>query len=87
MRLKPSYSNFNIMTSQEQMGVYKEMWNNGFFTMSGSYRASNSGVFGKMYHLMNQYDETNGTFGLENSPEAMNAYLQDAEMRNTNWFD
>lgn len=87
MRLKPSYSIFNIMTSQEQMGVYKEMWNNGFFTMSGSYRASNSGVFGKMYHLMNQYDETNGTFGLENSPEAMNAYLQDAEMRNTNWFD
>lgn len=63
MRLKPSYSIFNIMTSQEQMGVYKEMWNNGFFTMSGSYRASNSGVFGKMYHLMNQYDETNGTLG------------------------
>lgn len=24
MRLKPSYSNFNIMNSQEQMGIYKE---------------------------------------------------------------
>jgi TonB-linked SusC/RagA family outer membrane protein len=87
MRLKPSYSQFNIMNSQEQMSVYKEMWNNGFFTMSGSYRAANSGVFGKMYHLMNEYNETNGTFGLENSPEAMNSYLQAAEMRNTNWFD
>ena len=51
MRLKPSYSQFNIMNSQEQMSVYKEMLNNGFFTFSGSYRASSSGVFGKMYHL------------------------------------
>ena len=25
MRLRPSYSQFNIMNSQEQMGVYKEM--------------------------------------------------------------
>ena len=27
-RLKPSYSEFNIMDSQEQMGIYKEMKNN-----------------------------------------------------------
>ena len=29
MRLKPSYNNFNIMNSQEQMGVYREMEANG----------------------------------------------------------
>ena len=87
MRLKPSYSNFNIMNSQEQMGVYKEMWNNGFFTFSGSYRASSSGVFGKMYQLMNTYNPETGTYGLANTPEAVNSYLRDAELRNTDWFD
>ena len=87
MRLKPSYSNFNIMNSQEQMGVYKEMWNNGFFTFSGSYRASSSGVFGKMYQLMNTYNPETGSYGLANTPEAVNSYLRDAELRNTDWFD
>lgn len=87
MRLKPSYSQFNIMNSQEQMSVYNEMYNNGFFSFMGSYRAQNSGVFGKMYHLMNQYDETSGKFGLPNTREAMNDYLRAAEFRNTDWFD
>jgi len=87
MRLKPSYNQFNIMNSQEQMGVYKEMMNNGFFTFAGSYRASNSGVFGKMYHLMNTYDPATDTYGLANTPEAMNSYMRAAELRNTDWFD
>ena len=87
MRLKPSYSQFNIMNSQEQMAVYKEMYSSGYFSFMNSYRASNSGVFGKMYHLMNEYDATSGKFGLPNTPEAMNAYLREAEYRNTDWFD
>lgn len=86
MRLKPSYSQYNIMNSQEQMSVYREMQNNGFFSFQGSYRASDSGVFGKMYHLMNEYDPQTG-YGLQNSSEAMYRYLQNAEFRNTDWFD
>ena len=86
MRLKPSYKQFNIMNSQEQMSVYKEMYNNGFFNFASSYRASTSGVFGKMYHLMNDYDEATGTFGLPNTTQAMNEYLRAAEYRNTDWF-
>ncbi len=87
MRLKPTYNQFNIMNSQEQMSVYKEMMNAGYLTFGGAYRASDSGIFGKMYHLMNTYDPVTNTFGLENSPEAINAYLRQAEYRNTNWFD
>jgi TonB-linked SusC/RagA family outer membrane protein len=86
MRLKPSYSQFNIMNSQEQMGVYKEMESDGLISFGRTYRAQDSGIYGKMYHLMNTYDAATGTFGLANTPEAMNAYLQEAEMRNTNWF-
>ena len=87
MRLKPSYSNFNIMNSQEQMGVYKEMENAGLISFSRTYRAASSGVYGKMYHMMNTYDSATDAFQLANTIEAQNAYLREAEMRNTNWFD
>ena len=87
MRLRPSYSQFNIMNSQEQMSVYREMQNNGFFSFMQSYRASSSGVFGKMYHLMNEYDPATGDFMLANTQSAMNDYLRQAEYRNTNWFE
>ncbi len=86
MRMRPSYSQFNIMNSQEQMAVYREMQNNGFLSFMGSYRASTSGVFGKMYHLMNEYDPATGTYKLANTQEAMYDYLRQAEYRNTNWF-
>ena len=87
MRLKPSYSEFNIMNSQEQMGVYQEMEAKGFLNFGGTYRAANSGVYGKMYKLLNTYDPVTGTFALQNTEAARNAYLRQAEMRNTDWFD
>ena len=87
MRMKPSYSNFNIMNSQEQMSVYRDLEAAGYLNFSDLYRASKSGVYGKMYHLINQYDATSGIFGLENTLEARNGFLQQAEYNNTDWFD
>ncbi len=86
MRMKPNYRNFNIMNSQEQMDVYKTMESNGYLNFAEVYRASDSGVYGKMYHLINSYNPNTG-FGLMNTPEARNAYLRTAEYRNTDWFD
>ncbi len=87
MRMKPAYRNFNLMNSQDQIGIYQEMQKKGWLNFSSVYRASNSGVYGKMYHLINQYDESSGMFGLANTPEARTAYLREAEYRNTDWFD
>lgn len=87
MRLKPSYSDFNIMNSQEQMDVYLEMREKGWLNFSDTYRASSSGIFGKMYKLMNTYDEKTHTWGLANTPAAEREYLRNAEYRNTNWYD
>ena len=87
MRMKPSYSNFNIMNSQEQMGVYKEMEADGYLTLAGTYRASDSGVYGKMYHLINDYNPATGGYALQNTETAKRAYLREAEFRNTDWFD
>ena len=85
-RAIPHYREFNIMNSQEQMDVYLEMERAGYLNLAETYRASNSGIYGKMYHLINQYDATSGTFGLPNTLEARNAYLREGEFRNTNWF-
>lgn len=86
-RAKPLYRDFNIMNSQEQMGVYREMESKGWLNFARQFRAANSGVYGKMYQLMNTYDPVTGQFMLEHSAEASNEYLRQAEMRNTNWFD
>ena len=75
------------MNSQEQMGIYKELEQKGWLNSADLFRAKNSGVYGRMYKLIDQFNETNGQFGLMNTLEARNAYLTEAEMRNTDWFD
>ncbi len=86
-RMKPSYRNFNISNSQEQMGIYKEMEAKGWLNFASLANASSSGVYGTMYKLINTYDPTTGKYALENTVQARNQYLQAAEMRNTDWFD
>lgn len=86
MRLKPSYSTFNIMNSQDQMSVYQELQQKGFLNYAEISNANSSGVYGKMYELLNTYDPVTGQFALANTNEARAAYLRDAEYRNTNWF-
>ncbi|MDE7088548.1 MAG: carboxypeptidase-like regulatory domain-containing protein, partial [Prevotella sp.] len=48
-RLKPSYNDYNIMNSQEMMGVYKEMANKGWLQLENLVNAKNTGVYGYMY--------------------------------------
>ena len=86
LRLIPGYNEFNIMNSQDQMGIYTEMSQKGWLNFADVYRSRESGVYGKMYHLLNTYDPITKQFALENTPEARNKYLQDAEIRNTDWF-
>ena len=86
-RLKPSYKNYNISNSQEQMGIYKEMAAKGWLEFSALANGSTSGLYGKMYTEMARYDETSGQFGLPYTQAAMNHYLKQAEFRNTDWFD
>ncbi|MDE7388759.1 MAG: SusC/RagA family TonB-linked outer membrane protein, partial [Muribaculaceae bacterium] len=86
-RLKPSYRDFNICNSQEQMGIYKEMEAKGWLSFASLANSSTSGVYGSMYKLINTYDPITGQYALANTASARNAYLRQAEMRNTDWFD
>ncbi len=86
-RMIPSYNEFNIMNSQEQMGIYKEMEQKGWLNSGDLFRAKNSGVYGRMYKLIDEFNESSGQFGLPNTLTSRNSYLREAEMRNTDWFD
>ncbi|MDR0232594.1 MAG: SusC/RagA family TonB-linked outer membrane protein [Dysgonamonadaceae bacterium] len=85
-RLKPSYRDFNIANSQEQMGIYKEMEAKGWLEFAQIANSASSGVYGRMYHLVDTYDRETGTYGIPFTETAMNAYLREAEYRNTDWF-
>lgn len=79
-RLKPSYRNFNIMNSQEQMSFYRELEQKGWLQLANLSNARNYGVYGKMWDLVNRGE-------LLNTEASRNAYLREAEYRNTDWFD
>lgn len=80
-RLKPNYNQFNIMNSQQQMSVYREMEQKGWLELASLSNASSSGIYGKMYSLVNS--------GVLRNTEAERAkYLRETgEYANTNWFD
>ena len=85
-RLTPSYDDFNIMNSQEQMSVYEDMREGGWLNYAELATSAESGAYGRMYQRLNQID-ANGNFLLKNTPEAKAAFLRQAENRNTDWFD
>ena len=87
MRLKPSYSTFNIMNSQDQMSIYQEMQQKGYLNYAEISNAASSGVYGKMYQLLTEYNPVTGQYALANTAEARADYLRQAEYRNTDWFD
>ena len=85
MRMIPNYSNFDIMNSQEQMSVYRELFDKGWLNYSGKIFSSESGVYGKMSQLINSYDPVTG-YGIPNTEKGRADYLRQAEFRNTDWF-
>ena len=85
-RFKPSYKDYNISNSQEQMGIYKEMATKGWLEFSAVANSSSQGLYGRMYKQVATYNG-DGTYALPYTDSSMNAYLQEAEFRNTDWFD
>ena len=67
------------------MEIYRELEKKGYLNYAEIANASTSGVYGRMYQLISEYDATKGQFGLENTQAARDAYLRAAEYRNTDW--
>jgi TonB-linked SusC/RagA family outer membrane protein len=74
------------MNSAEQMSVLAELERKGLLTSDVASRAD-AGVYGKMYDLITTYNPNTGSFGLENTQAAREAYLKKYASVNTDWFD
>ena len=86
IRSVPTYGQFNIMNSADQMSIYAEMERKGLLKPDIVNNAA-WGVYGMMYNRMQTVDPQTGNFLLENTPEARKAFLLDHARANTNWFD
>lgn len=87
IQFKPSYNNYDIMNSADQMSVYAELERKGFLDFNSIANRVNAGVYGKMADLIKTVDPATGEFALANTPEARNAFLMNYAKKNTDWFD
>lgn len=84
-QLTPSYRNFNIMNSAQQMSVLGELERKGYLT-SNILSKPDYGVYGKYYNLVTIPNE-DGTFAVKNTEDAKKQFLLGYARKNTDWFD
>ncbi len=85
--LKPSYANYDIMNSADQLSVYAELEDKGFLDYNSISNRADAGIYGKMADLLKQIDPVTGEFVLKNTPEDRHAFLLQYQKVNTDWFD
>ncbi|UZR95520.1 SusC/RagA family TonB-linked outer membrane protein [Chondrinema litorale] len=81
-KLRPTYNQFYLMNSAEEMSVYRELYRKGLVDISTSVRAKNYGALGKMFNLIANHELDWGVGGTLNEQ-----YLNKYENANTDWFD
>ena len=82
IHLRPTYSQFDILNSVDEMSVYREMYEKGLIDITTSVRAQNFGSLGKMFSLISEHQIPWGPNGSLNED-----FLNQYETANTDWFD
>ncbi|MDQ2658724.1 MAG: SusC/RagA family TonB-linked outer membrane protein, partial [Bacteroidota bacterium] len=82
LHLRPSYKQFDIMNSVDEMSVYREMYEKGLIDITTSVKAQNFGSMGKMFSLISDHQIPWGPNGSLNEK-----FLNQYETANTDWFD
>jgi TonB-linked SusC/RagA family outer membrane protein len=82
LHLRPSYQQFDILNSVDEMSVYREMHEKGLMDITTSVKAQNYGAMGKMFTLISEHEIPWGANGNLNEE-----FLNEYETANTDWFD
>ncbi len=82
VKLRPTYNQFNLLNSAEEMSVYRELYDKGIIDITTSARAQNYGAMGKMFSMIALHQLDWGPNGGLNE-----AFLNKYENANTDWFD
>lgn len=86
VQLKPSYENYDIMNSADQMSVYAELERKQLLQYSEQINEPTSGIYGKLGRLL-QYPDGSDKFSVLNTPQARQQWLMQYANANTDWFD
>ncbi|OXG06906.1 TonB-linked SusC/RagA family outer membrane protein [Flavobacterium araucananum] len=86
VRSVPSYTQYDILNSQESMSVFQEMKQKGYLDLSSSYTGRFGGAYNILAKEINRYNETNGQYGVKNDQPYINQFLKKYELANTDWF-
>ena len=82
INLRPTYNQFDILNSGEEMSIYREMYEKGLVDITTSVKAQNYGAMGKMFALISDHQINWGPDGTLNED-----FLNQYENANTDWFD
>ncbi len=82
LNIRPTYKQFDIMNSVDEMSVYREMYEKGLIDITTSVKAQNYGPLGKMFTLIADHELNWGPNGSLNEQ-----FLNKYENANTDWFD
>jgi TonB-linked SusC/RagA family outer membrane protein len=82
IHLRPTYNQFDILNSVDEMSVYREMYEKGIVDITTSVKAQNYGSLGKMFALISQHEIP---WGPNETPNE--EFLHQYETANTDWFD
>lgn len=83
---KPSYDQYNIMNSADQMGLLLDMYRKGLLSLTRLTTEQNGGPFWSMYNAISTVDTATGEFFLENTESAKSKFLSKYANANTDWF-
>ena len=87
VQLKPTYKEYDIMNSADQISIYGELERKGYLDYNSIANRPNAGIYGKMADLLRELDPQSNEFLLQNTPEARRAFLMQYAGVNTDWFD
>ncbi|WP_281233593.1 SusC/RagA family TonB-linked outer membrane protein [Flavobacterium gelatinilyticum] len=87
VRTVPSYTQYDILNSQESMSVFQEMKQKGYLDLSSSYTGRFGGAYNILAKEVNRYNTSGGQFGVKNDQPYINEFLRKYELANTDWFN
>ncbi len=82
LKPRPSYKDYNIMNSKDQMSVNRELYEKGWTNISRTQFDKNHGPYGKLFDKI-----ANNQIDWANNNDEVNDFLRKYETANTNWFD
>jgi TonB-linked SusC/RagA family outer membrane protein len=82
LKPRPSYDDYNIMNSKDQMSVNRELYEKGWTNIAKTQFASKHGAYGKMFDKISRNE-----IEWASNNDGINSFLRKYETANTNWFD